>query len=212
MKRVILADDHPIFLEGLSTLLTGAGFEVVARCTTGTEVFEALGKALPDFLLLDVNMPPPNGMDVVRRLKEDHVPVKIVFLTSSLDEMQTFEAIDLGVDGLVLKESAPRQLLQCLGSVAAGDRWYDPQIAKRALDLAMLRRQPPSQIAQTLTNRELQVARLVAAGLRNREIGSELNIGEGTVKMYLHSIYEKSGVNSRVELANLARAKRWLQS
>ncbi len=210
MKRILIADDHPIFLEGLSGLLEGSGYEVVARCSTGAEVLKLLEWEPPDLLLLDVNMPPPNGLEILRSVREGQMSVKIVLLTSSLDDVQTMEAIELGVDGLVLKESAPRQLVQCFHAVRDGDQWFDPQIARRVLDASLSKRAPLAPSANSLTNRELQVTRLVAAGLRNKEIGGELRIGEGTVKMYLHSIYEKTGVASRVELCNLARAKGWL--
>ncbi|WP_146592500.1 response regulator [Puniceibacterium confluentis] len=210
MSRILIADDHPIFLEGLATLLEGAGYDVVARCKTGAEVLEALVREKPDLLLLDVSMPPPTGLEIVRVVKEAQDPVKIVLLTSSLDDLQTLEAIELGVNGLVLKESAPRQLVQCFNAVRAGDNWYDPQIARRALDVALSSQRPASPTASLLTNRELQVTRLVAAGLRNKEIACELKISEGTVKMYLHTIYEKSRVGNRVELVNLAHANLWL--
>lgn len=210
MTRLLIADDHPIILEGLATLFQGSDYTVVARCASGDEVMEALERAQPEILLLDVSMPAPGGLDILRRLKEGGHPAQIVLLTSSMDDVQILEAVRLGVDGLVLKESAPRRLTQCLDAVRAGDQWLDPQIARRAVDAAVLQQSVEAGPGARLTARELEVTRLVARGLRNKEIARELSITEGTVKMYLHTIYEKLDVGSRVELANVARERGWL--
>lgn len=207
MTRVLIADDHPIVLEGIVAMLRGTDYEVMARCTGGDEVLAALAKAEPDIALLDVSMPAPTGTEILRRLKEEGKDTKVVLLTSSLDDALLLDAIRLGVDGIVLKESAPRQLIQCLDSVRAGDRWLDPQVTRRAIDAAIALREAPEAGYSPLTARELEVTRLLARGLRNKEIAFELGITEGTVKAYLHSIYNKLEVSTRVELTNAARAR-----
>ncbi|MFW6076457.1 MAG: response regulator [Hyphomicrobiales bacterium] len=201
---VLIADDHPIVLEGLVALLQASQHAVVARCTSGAEVLEALQRIEPDILVLDLNMPPPDALELARSLKQSDHPAKIVLLTSDLADDELVEAVRLGIPGIVLKETAAQQLIACLDTVGAGKRWFDAEIARRAMDTAVWHA-PESGAAARLAPRELEVARLVARGLRNKEVARELTITEGTVKVYLHSVYEKLNVTSRVELANIAR-------
>lgn len=201
---VLIADDHPIVLEGLVALLQASQHAVVARCTSGAEVLEALQRIEPDILVLDLNMPPPDALELARSLKQSDHPAKIVLLTSDLADDELVEAVRLGIPGIVLKETAAQQLIACLDAVGAGQRWFDAEIARRAMDAAVWHA-PGHRAADRLAPRELEVARLVARGLRNKEVARELTITEGTVKMYLHSVYEKLNVTSRVELANIAR-------
>jgi two-component system, NarL family, nitrate/nitrite response regulator NarL len=201
---ILIADDHPIVLDGLVALFQASGHTVVAQCMSGVEVIEALQRVKPEVLVLDLNMPAPNGLEIVRQLKGSAHPAKIVLLTSHLDDGQIVEAIRLGIDGIVLKETAPQQLITCLDTVRAGRPWFDSAIARRALN-TVASPAPRNQLAERLTAREMDVVRLVARGLRNKEVARELMITEGTVKMYLHTIYEKLSVASRVELGNTAR-------
>ena len=201
---VLIADDHPIVLEGLAALLQGSAHSVVARCCNGTEVLEALHRDEPDILVLDLNMPAPNALEIARTLKQRPQPARIVLLTSELADIEIVEAMRLGIAGIVLKETAAQQLLTCLDTVGSGQQWFDPEIARRAMNMAVWNA-PAVRAAERLTRRELDVARLVARGLRNKDVARELSITEGTVKMYLHNIYEKLNLDGRVELANIAR-------
>lgn len=204
IATVLIADDHPIVLEGLVALLQGSQHHVVARCTRGDEVMEALQRLEPDILVLDLNMPAPNALDIARALNARAHPAKIVLLTSDLTDEDIAEAMQLGITGIVLKESASQQLLSCLDTVAAGRQWFDPEVARRAMATVGWQ-VPPRRACDLLTRRELDVARLVARGMRNKEVARELTITEGTVKMYLHNVYDKLDIASRVELANVAR-------
>jgi two-component system, NarL family, nitrate/nitrite response regulator NarL len=201
---VLIADDHPIVLEGLVALLQGSQHAVVARCTSGAEVLEALQRVEPDILVLDLNMPPPDALELARGLKERDHPAKIVLLTSDLADGELVEAMRLAIPGIVLKETAAQQLIACLDAVRAGQRWFDAEIARRAMDTVVWHA-PAHRAADRLAPRELEVAKLVARGLRNKEVARELAITEGTVKVYLHNVYEKLNVASRVELANIVR-------
>ena len=194
--RLLLADDHPMIRNAIEVLLRGSGFELVGMAGTGEATLEAVERLQPDILLLDLQMPDGNGLDVLRRLKAAKSPVRIVMLTAGIDDSALLEAKALKAHGIVLKNSDPAFLLECLESVRDGRSWFDPELAKRARQLAggATRRIP-------LAPRERQLIGFVRKGLRNREIASELGVTEGTVKVYLHAIFEKLGVGNRTELA-----------
>ena len=194
--RLLLADDHPMIRAAIEVLLRGTGFELVGMAGNGEATLEAVDRLHPDILLLDLQMPDGNGLDVLRRLKAARVPVKIVMLTAGIDDSALLEAKSLKIHGIVLKNSDPAFLLECLESVRDGRNWFDPELARRARQLAggVSRR-------FQLAPRERQLIGFVRKGLRNREIAGELGVTEGTVKVYLHAIFEKLGVGNRTELA-----------
>lgn len=201
--RILIADDHPIVLDGLVQLFRlERDFEVVARCSDGDEALVAIREHSPDVVVLDMRMPRRNGLSVIREVQRDKLPTRVVLLTAALDEEEVYEAIRLGVRGLVLKESAPKVLVQAVRHVAAGGEWLEKETVGRALS-KILRRQ--SSGAPSLTPRETEIVGMVASGLRNKEIASRLSISEGTVKIHLHSIYEKLQVGGRLELSVYAR-------
>lgn len=201
--RILIADDHPIVLDGLAQLFNlERDFEVVARCTDGDEALAAIREHSPDVVVLDMRMPRRNGLSVIREVQLDKLPTRIVLLTAALDEEEVYEAIRLGVRGLVLKEAAPKVLIQAVREVAAGREWLEKEAVGRALS-KILRRQ--SSGASSLTPRETEIVAMVTNGLRNKEIAARLSISEGTVKIHLHSIYEKLQVGGRLELSVYAR-------
>lgn len=206
--RLVLADDHPLVLDGLEQLFGLArDFTVMARCRDGEETLKALRLYRPDILILDVRMPRLDGLEVLRFLQHENLPTRVVLLTADLEEAQLLEALQLGVGGIVLKEMAPRLLVDAVREVHTGGRWVDKGSANRALE-KLLRREEESRDAEpSLTPRELEIVRRVARGLRNRTIAEELQISEGTVKIHLHNIYQKLEVNGRGELAFHARSK-----
>ncbi|TNC63580.1 response regulator transcription factor [Rubellimicrobium roseum] len=207
MTTVLIADDHPIVLEGLASLLIGTKFHVAFRCTSGQDVLRALEIGTPDIVVLDVNMPGPNGIELLGDLKVRGLSEKTVLLTSSLSPEQLTEALSFRVGGLVLKESAARQFLRCLEAVEMGEQWLDPELTRRLVNGNFSSQGSVTGMNGSLTKRELDVLRLAAAGSRNKEIGRALGITEGTVKMYLHSIYQKLGVTNRMEMVNVARQR-----
>jgi len=207
--RIVLADDHRIILEGLEQLFRRErDFQVLATCTNGEEALAAVQLHRPDVLVLDVQMPRLGGLGVLKKIHEDEtLQTRVVLLTASLEEDQVLEAMQHGVWGLVLKESAATSLVQCVRTVARGERLLDPTTVGRALDKIMRRQQAMREVAQVLSPRETEIVRMVAVGLRNKEIASRLFIGEGTVKSHLHSIYEKLSVHGRVELTLYAQER-----
>ena len=207
--RIVLADDHRIILEGLEQLFRRErDFQVLATCTNGEEALAAVQLHRPDVLVLDVQMPRLGGLGVLKKIHEDEtLQTRVVLLTASLEEDELLEAMQHGVWGLVLKESAATSLVQCVRTVARGERLLDPTTVGRALDKIMRRQQAMREVARVLSPRETEIVRMVAVGLRNKEIASRLFIGEGTVKSHLHSIYEKLSVHGRVELTLYAQER-----
>ena len=202
MTRILVADDHPIMLSGIAAVLRDTKYEVVATAQDASGVFDALPEADPEILILDVRMPGQSGVDVLRELRRQGDQRPVVLLTADLSDQALIDAVELGVNGIILKEGAQNLLVTCLDHVANGRKWIDREVMERALTLT-LRGSAPTGLAR-LSRREQQISRLVAQGRRNRDIAAELGITEGTVKVRLHRIYEKLGVGSRTELAILA--------
>ncbi len=196
--RILLADDHPMISTAIEALLRNSPFELVGMATTGEQALRKVEELKPDILLLDLQMPGGTGMDVLRRLRANCDKVRVVLLTAAIDDASLVEAKSLKVQGMVLKNSDPAYLLECLERVSRGGRWIDPELSDRAKELAETfgEREAPA-----LSPRERELVSLVRKGMRNREIADQLGVTEGTIKVYLHSIFEKVGVSSRTELA-----------
>jgi DNA-binding NarL/FixJ family response regulator len=201
MIRMIVADDHPLVLRGVEGLFDPAEFEVVALCANGNAAMEQIERGACDVAVLDIAMPGLSGIEILKRVRRQNLPVKVVLLTSTIDDDSLVDVVREGVDGLVLKEAAAEVLVTCVRAVCRGDTWIDREVMARAL--RKLSAPPPAK----LTEREVEVAQFVAQGLRNKEIAYRANISEGTVKMHLHNIYEKLGVGSRTELVLHVRDK-----
>ncbi len=204
MTRVLVAEDDPLTLSGISMLLDKTNFEVVAAVNTGTAALDALPKARPDMLILDNSMPERTGLDVLRTLRHRGDNRSVILLTGGINDQATKEAMQLGVDGIVIKSTAPRDLLTCLEAVVRGRRWLDQEVMQRAMQLAMSPDSPRDPL-EALSARERAVASLAQRGLRNKEIADELGLTEGTVKVHLHKVFEKLGVRGRTELILLAQ-------
>jgi two-component system nitrate/nitrite response regulator NarP len=207
VTRVLLADDHPFVMAGVEAVLRGSSFQVVAKVADGAEVQVALNTSRPDLLILDVMMPKVNGVDVLMSLRQRGDTRPVVLLTASLDNHRLLAAIKAGVNGIVLKDGAEEILVACLEKVINGGRWIEPSLLQKALDYS-LQGQVVSDPLAPLTTRERSIASLVAMGKRNRDIAGELGLTEGTVKVYLHGIYEKLSIDNRIELAVLVSESR----
>jgi two-component system, NarL family, nitrate/nitrite response regulator NarL len=205
MRRptILIADDHPLMLDGIAGLLDVTEFDTVARCTTGTEARNVIMKTVPDAAVLDIHMPGLSGIDLLREARSKGWSTKMVLLTATLDPQPLLDAVDLKVDGLILKYAASSMLLRCLRSALAGDQWIDKEALTLVTGALAAKRAAPS--IPNLTPRERDVAQLVATERRNKEIATELGTTEGTVKMYLHTIYDKLAIGSRTELVIFAR-------
>ena len=203
---LVLADDHPIFLNGLEDVFRSEpDFQVLARCVEGQAALRAVRQLKPDILILDLRMPKMDGLGVLREMQKEKLSTRVVVLTAMPDEDELLEAIRLGVYGVVLKEMAPRLLIQCIRKVAAGEQWLEKRSVSLALERLLKREAGARQIAKILTPREIEIVRMVVEGLRNKVIAERLYLSEGTIKVHLHNIYEKLKVNSRLQLARYAR-------
>lgn len=206
--RLVLADDHPLVRDGLERLFAGQPeFNVLASCADGEEALRAVRRHRPDILILDLKMPNKDGLTVLGELRREKLAIKVVVLTAALDEGEVLDAIRLGVRGVVLKDMATRQLIQCLHKVHAGEEWLEKRSVGRALEKILRRDTEMQVLSKVLTAREMELVRLVAAGLNNKQIAAQIHITEGTVKVHLHSVYEKLKVKSRVALTLYARDK-----
>lgn len=206
--RLVIADDHPIVLDGLENLFRlEPDFQVVARCVNGDECLTAVRQHQPDVLVLDLRMPRKDGLAVLRELHREKQPLKVVLLATALEEEEVLEALRLGVRGMVLKELAPQMVVQCVRKVHAGERWLEKQAVGRALEMLLRREAGEREASTVLTPREIEMVGMVARGLRNKEMSERLAISEGTVKIHLHHIYKKLKVENRVELILYAQSK-----
>jgi two-component system, NarL family, nitrate/nitrite response regulator NarL len=206
--RIILVDDHPIVLQGLQHLFERHDeFQVVACCADADTALATVRVEHPDVLVLDLRMPGRDGLAVLRTLNAEKISCRTVLLTAAITEDQVLEAVKLGAAGLVLKESAPETLLSCVRQVNQGEQWIDRDTVTRAFRTVLDREAAAKEASQTLTPREIEIVNMVAQGLRNRAIAERLSISEGTVKVHLHNIYEKFGVDGRLELVLVAQQK-----
>ena len=200
MTRVLLVDDHPMIRTALEALLRDTGFEIVGVAGTGEAALREVNRLDPDILLLDLQMPGGNGMEVLRQLRAER-SIRVILLTAAIEDSALIEAKALKVDVIVLKNADPAFLIDCLERVRHGQTWIDPELAEHARKLA----QGSAKIERPqLAPRERQVIAFVRKGMRNREIAEQLGVKEGTVKAYLPAIFEKVGVSSRTELATRA--------
>lgn len=201
--RIVIADDHQIFRDGLRKLLqTDAAFEVAGEARNGPEAVSLVERLRPDVLLLDLAMPGGPGLDALRRLADAGVPTRTVLLTAAISRREIVMALQLGARGVILKDSATRLLFECIHRVVAGEYWLGQENVANLV--TSLREQ--SAAARTaervgLTSRELEIIRQVAEGACNRDIASALNVSEQTVKNHLSHIFDKTGVGTRLELA-----------
>jgi two-component system, NarL family, nitrate/nitrite response regulator NarL len=196
VTKVLLVDDHPMIGAALEMLLRNSDYELAGRARTAAEANKQISAIKPDLLLLDVHLPDASGLDVLRRLSRARFKPKVILITAGMDEAQLLTAAELNPQGMVLKTSDPGLLLECMDAVTAGRSWVDPEIAERT-------RQAEAKAASAppLTRRERELIELVRQGLRNRDIAAELGVTEGTVKVYLHAIFDKLQVENRTELA-----------
>lgn len=207
--RISIADDHPVVLEGLASILARSEeVELIARDMDGDSALEAIREKTPDVAVLDAVMPGMAGVAILKAVRDLGLPTKVVLLAGELGSEDLTESIRLGVDGILMKDEASTVLLDCVKSVAVGGRWVSVQLVERALNIAS----NGGSGAHGLTPRETEIAEGVASGLQNKEIAEKLGIADGTVRIHVHNIFKKFGIQNRVELANRIHKRKSGQS
>jgi DNA-binding NarL/FixJ family response regulator len=196
MLHVLTADDHPVVREGVRAMIANeSDIDVVAEATDGCEAVALYGEYLPDVVLMDLRMPCMDGVVATRAIVAAHPDARIVALTSYEGDADIYRALDAGARGYLLKDMLGTEVIRAIRAVAAGMRVIPPEVAGRLADYIP---------RVKLTPREVEVLRLAAKGLRNREIASEIGRTEGTVKEHLKHLMEKLGAGDRTKAVTVA--------
>lgn len=202
--KVMLADDHILMREGIRQLLEFDGtIEVVGEANDGEECLETLEKVKPDVLLLDINMPKKNGVEVLGEIKKKKMPVKVLILTVHNEIEYLLKAVDIGVDGYILKDSESAELKKAINAVMNDESYIQPNLIP-ALNNRLVARDVDKDKIDSLTKREMEVLIQVANGMFNKEIAIALNISERTVKNHISNIFKKIEVSDRTQAAVFA--------
>ena len=202
--KVMIVDDHSLIREGLKQLLEFDGsIEVVGEASNGIECLEKIDSVHPEVLLLDINMPEKNGIEVLKEMKEKESPIKVLILTVHNELEYLTQAVDIGVDGYILKDSESSELKKAIQSVLEGENYIQPSLIP-ALNNQLVNRDIEKDKISLLTNRELEVLIQVANGMFNKEIATNLNISERTVKNHISNIFNMIDVSDRTQAAVFA--------
>lgn len=202
--RILVADDHSLFRDGLVSLLEAGGYEVVGQAGDGQEAVDKARALNPDLVLLDINMPRMTGLEALRQIKSGLPRAKVVMLTVSEEDAHLLEAIRSGADGYLLKHLNANEFLEMLQGVERGEAAISRSMTGRLFKHVA---QPPDEVEIILSEREVEVLRLVAAGKSNREIAQQLSVSENTVKFHLRNILQRLGVSNRAEAVMVALQK-----
>ena len=214
--RVLVVDDHALFRRGLEMVLAQEpDIDVVGEASDGSEAVDKAGDLLPDIVLMDVRMPRRSGIEACRAIKDVAPSARIIMLTISDEEADLYEAVKAGATGYLLKEISIDEVADAIRAVAGGQSLISPSMASKLLTefAAMAKRgaERPPVPAPRLTERELEVLRLVARGMANRDIARELFISENTVKNHVRNILEKLQLHSRMEAVVYAVREKLLE-
>jgi DNA-binding NarL/FixJ family response regulator len=200
--RILTVDDHPMLREGIAAVIGGQpDMQIVGEASNGVEAVERFGELRPDVTLMDLQMPELNGIDALKAIRAQHPDARVIVLTTYAGDVQALKALKSGAAGYLLKNTLRRELLDAIRTVHAGKRHVTAEIAN---ELAVHAAQ------DALSERELDVLTVVAAGKSNKEVARELAVSEDTVKAHLKVIFVKLGVNDRTEAVMLAMRRGFL--
>jgi two-component system NarL family response regulator len=210
--KVLLVDDHPLFLDGLTELLTRRGFEIVGTARDGFEALEQARRLHPQVILMDIKMPRCNGLAATRLIKAELPDIKIVMLTMSSDDEDLFESIKSGASGYLLKTQDTEGFLRLLTGIANGELPLSPGLAAKLLAEFTRQATEPehtqalvSPPVERLSTRQLQVLTLVAQGLTYKEVGTKLGLTEATIKYHMGEIVDRLHLENRAQALEYAR-------
>jgi DNA-binding NarL/FixJ family response regulator len=208
--RVVLADDHSVVRKGTREYLQAdPSIEVVGEASDGAEAVTLVARELPDIAILDIQMPSLNGLEATRVLKKDHPAVRVLILTAYDDDPYIFAGLKAGASGYLLKTASPGELIQAVHALMAGESALSPTVAKKLVQRASGAVQR-EELIESLSERELEVLRLAAKGMSNRQIGMALSISDRTVQGHLANIYGKLHVATRTEAVLFAVRQKWV--
>ena len=201
MIKLMIVDDHKMIREGLKTLLEfDENIKVISEADNGNECLMKLTNAKPDIILLDINMPEMNGIETLKAIHRKKNHPKVLILTVHNEIEYLMKAVDIGVDGYILKDSESRELLRAVYSIAGGEKFIQPNLIP-LLNSKLIARDMDKEKIDRLSDREIEVLKLVATGLFNKEIGERLEISERTVKNHLSNIFKKIDCTDRTQAA-----------
>lgn len=201
ISKVMVADDHSLIREGIKRLLEFNGhMKVISEAADGIECLNRLEKFVPDILILDITMPEKNGLEVLEVIKKKEYDMKVLILTAHNELQYLLKAIDIGADGYILKDSELDELKKAIQSVLSGEKYIQPSLIP-ALNNHLVYRDTNKDKIDMLTSRELEVLVQVASGMINKEIATNLNISERTVKNHVSNIFKKIDVSDRTQAA-----------
>ena len=209
--KILIVDDHPVVREGICSMLKREpDFKIVGEATNGLEAIERVRELSPDVVLMDLRMPEMDGVGAIVKIKEERPEVKFIILTTFSDDEYIFKGIAAGARAYLLKDAPRDELFKAIRAVSRGESLIQPVVASRLLDrLAELSKKTPS--AETLSERELEVLRLMAGGASNKDIADQLSITQSTVKTHITSIFQKLNVTTRTEAVTTALRKGMIQ-
>ena len=204
--KLLLCDDQSVIRDGLEMLLNlEKDFQVVGGAQDGAEAVELAAQKQPDLILMDLKMPIMNGIEATREIHAKFPKIKILVLTTYDDDEWVFDAIRAGASGYLLKDTPRQKIVEAIHGTLKGKSFVDPAIAGKLLNqVASKQTQPASMLTDKLTERELDVLRLIAKGINNSEIANQLHLSEGTVRNHVSAILEKLGVSDRTQAAVIA--------
>lgn len=202
--KILIVDDHPVVREGISSMLTRQpDFKIIGEASNGQEAVEKAGELLPDVVLMDLRMPEMDGVEAITRIKQEQPEIKFIILTTFSDDEYIFKGIAAGARAYLLKDAPREELFKAIRAVYRGESLIQPVVASRVLDkLAELSRKGSS--AEMLSEREIEVLKLMAKGVSNNNIADELTITQSTVKTHIASIFQKLNVTTRTEAVTTA--------
>ena len=202
--KIMIADDHSMIREGLKNLLELEGdIQVIEEAEDGVDCLEKLKGCAPEVLLLDINMPRKNGLEVLESLRASRSKVKVLVLTVHNEVEYLMKAVDIGVDGYILKDSESSELKKAIFAVVAGENYIQPNLIP-SLNSKMIEKNKDEGKIESLTRRELEVLKLLAVGMYNKEVAERLHISERTVKNHVSNIFKKLEVTDRTQAAVFA--------
>ena len=205
MYRVLLVDDETMLLDSLEVILSLNDMEVVGKAHDGAEALAVLEQRICDIALVDLNMKGMGGIELIGHLKKQYPQIRVLVLTTFYDDTNITEAIRGGADGYLLKDSGKDAILGAIRQIMGGVSVLDPKVLQRLTTLVVQRDERKNEssepaLRETFTEREQEIAALLVEGLSNRQIADTLYISEGTVKNYISTIYDKTGIHDRVKL------------